>query len=81
MEIVSTRHVGQHAVVRRGNERDAEPLERREDPGALLQLPPAFDRAVLVDAADDDCRTLWNAKTVGELRARGGMRFAGASSA
>ena len=77
MEVVGARHVGQHAVVRRGDKRDAEVLQRRQDRAAVFELPPAFDRPVLVDTADHDLRAFGDQEPRRELRARGDMDLAG----
>ncbi|MDH2351186.1 hypothetical protein QCM80_10950 [Bradyrhizobium sp. SSUT112] len=77
VKIVGARHVRQHAVVRRADERDTERLQGCENRATFLQLPPAFDRIVLVNTRHDNGGAFDDAETIGKVRKRGDMRLAG----
>jgi hypothetical protein len=67
VEIVRAWHVGQDTIIGRRDKGDTEIRQSRQDRGPILQLPPALDPTVLVDAAQDDCRTVRNKEACGEL--------------
>uniref|UniRef100_UPI00406CD868 hypothetical protein n=1 Tax=Sphingomonas sp. NY01 TaxID=2968057 RepID=UPI00406CD868 len=65
------------AIVRRSDERYAEILQRREDRAPILQLPPPFDRPILIDPANYDGCVLWDQEACRQLRSGSDMDLAG----
>jgi len=54
VEIVGPRHIGEDAIVWRRHKRDTETRKAGEDLRPVRKLPPAFNRAILAYAAQDD---------------------------